>query len=249
AWNIGGLPGPTRRPGEFFATHLDESVTQGVAAVIHTLVREPSTGGVENLEPAPARGGENFATHLDTLVPQARATLIHMLFPTLSTPGVENAEARGTSAQTRDQFQDCMRPSRYGITPWKGRGSASKTSGRKLRSPSHIGSSPRRAISTHSSVPSGLDCSGVPVQPSITNTKPSQSSPCLPKPGQLMVPRSCIEVHCMPASPRISRRMPATTSSSRSILPPRPLYLPSWWSSGRALRWIIRTFERSGEST
>src|SRR5690606_29578110 len=237
-----------RDSGEFFARDLDESVTQGVAVVIHILVREPSTGGVENRVPDPAGAGENFATHLDMLVPQARGALIHTLFPLLSTSGVENGAGRGTS-HMRDQFQDCMRPSRYGITPWNGRGSPSNTSGRKLRSPSHIGSSSRRSISTHSSVPSGLDCSGVPVQPSITNTKPSQSSPCLPKPGQLMVPRSCIEVHSMPASSRISRRMPASTSSSRSILPPRPLYLPSWWSSGRALRWIIRTFERSGEST
>ena len=80
----------------------------------------------------------------------------------------------------------------------------------------------------------------------IRNRKPSQSSPCLPKPGQLMVPRSDSASQSMPASSWISRRMPATTSSSRSILPPRPLYLPRCWSSARALRWISKHLRAVG---
>src|SRR5690606_24065056 len=88
---------PARSCGEIFANHLDESVTQGAAAVIHTLVRKPSTGGVENLVPRRSRGGEIFTTPLDTLLPQARPWLIHTLLPLLSTPGVENRAARGTS--------------------------------------------------------------------------------------------------------------------------------------------------------
>src|SRR5690606_23360775 len=97
AWNITRCVRPPNSCGQIFATHLDESVTQGVAAVIHTLVRKPSTGGVENLVPRRSRGGEIFTTPLDTLLPQARPWLIHTLLPSLSTPGVENRAARGTS--------------------------------------------------------------------------------------------------------------------------------------------------------
>jgi hypothetical protein len=67
--------------------------------------------------------------------------------------------------------------------------------------------------------------------------------------GQLIVPRSDRSTQSMPASSWISLRMPASTSSSGSILPPRPLYLPSWWSSGRALRWTISTSRPSADST
>ena len=47
----------------------------------------------------------------------------------------------------------------------------------------------------------------------------------------------------------ISRRMPARTSSSDSILPPSPLYLPRWASSARALRWTSSASRPSGDST
>ena len=63
---------------------------------------------------------------------------------------------------SRVRFHDSMRPSRYGITPWKGRASSSNTSGRKRRSPSHIGRSISRSRSIQASVPSWLPSSGVP---------------------------------------------------------------------------------------
>src|SRR5262245_6601064 len=78
---------------------------------------------------------------------------------------------------------------------------------------------------------------------------PNQSSPPFPKPGQLTVPRNSSRSHSMPASSRISRFMQATTSSSGSSLPPRPLYLPRCWSPGRALRWMSSTRRPSGENT
>ena len=71
--------------------------------------------------------------------------------------------ARRTSvAYTRVQLHDTMRPSRYGMTPWNARGSVSNTSGRKWRSPSHIGRSRIVATGFHSSVPSALCAGGVP---------------------------------------------------------------------------------------
>ena len=67
---------------------------------------------------------------------------------------------------------------------------------------------------------------GVPCQRSMRKMKPNQSSPAFPNPGQLTVPRSLISSHSIPASSRISRRKQAMTSSSRSSLPPKPLYFP-----------------------
>src|SRR5690606_32121761 len=66
-------------------------------------------------------------------------------------------------AHNRLYDHDCMRPSLYGITPWNGRGSPSNTSGRKWRSPSHIGSSISLSRATQRSVPSWLAVSGVPL--------------------------------------------------------------------------------------
>ena len=135
----------------------------------------------------------------------------------------------------------------YGMYPWKGRGSPSKTSGRKYLSPSHMGYLENSSRGIQERVPSSLRESGVPVNSVTRKTNVSQSSPCGPNPVQFTVPRNSIFFTSRVDSSRISLNIPETTSSSASRCPPRPLYFPNCSSLARPIRWVMRTAEPSGE--
>ena len=97
------------------------------------------------------------------LLEHRRAVLAHQQHATAVVADHRGDDADRRRVQSRTYDQDCGRPPAYGMTPWKGRGSASNTSGRKCRSPSHIGRARSFSRGTHSSVPSGLRVYGSPL--------------------------------------------------------------------------------------